>query len=191
MTVPSALRCSATNVENNLPLTWKMKGMNRKICRTVRQMRDMPLNIALKEVFVMIQLFSFRQKPWYFYELEDSKERNAWVWVEKKKWVPFRARSLRDDQTWNWRPFITFWISCDVEQATVLLSLETWSWFTRVWFTGIYPSKGQEASLSIIHLTRSKPSLTCKRIRQTEALQLTYTWLCEWIFQENIVAQSM
>ena len=77
MTVPSALRCSATNVENNLPLTWKMKGMNRKICRTVRQMRDMPLNIALKEVFVMIQLFSFRQKPWYFYELEDSKERTA------------------------------------------------------------------------------------------------------------------
>ena len=99
---------------------------------------------------------------------------HAWVWVEKKKWVPFRARSLRDDQTWNRRPFIPFWISCDVEQATVLLSLETWSWFTRVWFTGIYPSKGQEASLSIIHLTRSKPSLTCKRIRQTEALRLAY-----------------
>ena len=73
MTVPSALRCSATNVENNLPLMWKMKGMNRKMCRTVRQMRDMPLNISLKEVFVMIQ----KQKPWYFYELEDSKERTA------------------------------------------------------------------------------------------------------------------
>ena len=105
MTVPSALRCSATNVENNLPLMWKMKGIN------------LPLNIALKEDFVMILLFSFRKKPWYFYELEDSKERTAWVWVEKKKWVPFRARSLRDDQTWNRRPFITFWISCDVEQA--------------------------------------------------------------------------
>ena len=77
MTVPSALRCSATNVENNLPLMWKMKRMNRKMCRTVRQTRDLPLNIALKEVFVMIQLFSFRQKPWYFYELEDSKERTA------------------------------------------------------------------------------------------------------------------
>ena len=60
MTVPSALRCSATNVENNLPLMWKMKGMNRKMCRTVRQVRDLPLNIALKEDFIMILLFSFR-----------------------------------------------------------------------------------------------------------------------------------
>ena len=65
------------NVENNLPLMWKMKGINRKMCGTVRQMRDLPLNIALKEDFVMILLFNFRQKPWYFYELEDSKERAA------------------------------------------------------------------------------------------------------------------
>ena len=77
ITVPSARRCSATNVENNLPLMWKMKGMNRKMCGTVRQMRDLPLNIALKEDFVMILLFYFRQKPCYFYELEDSKERAA------------------------------------------------------------------------------------------------------------------
>ena len=77
MTVPSALRCCATNVENNLPSMWKMKGMNRKMCRTVRQMRDLPLNIALKEDFVMIILFNFRQKPCYFYELEDSIERAA------------------------------------------------------------------------------------------------------------------
>ena len=64
-------------MKNNLPLMWKMKGMNRKMCGTVRQMRDLPLNIALKEDFVMILLFNFRQKPWYFYELEDSKERAA------------------------------------------------------------------------------------------------------------------
>ena len=45
------------------------------MCGTVRQMRYLPLNIALNEDFVMILLFNFRQKPWYFYELEDSKER--------------------------------------------------------------------------------------------------------------------
>ena len=64
-------------MENNLPLMWKIKGMNRKMCRTIRQMRDLPLKIALKEDFVMILMFSFRKKPWYFYELEDSKERAA------------------------------------------------------------------------------------------------------------------
>ena len=64
-------------MENNLPLMWKMKGINRKMCGTVRQMRDLPLKIALKEDFVMILLFNFRQKPCYFYELEDSKERAA------------------------------------------------------------------------------------------------------------------
>ena len=77
------------------------------------------------------------------------------------------------------------------EQATVLLSLETWSRFTRAWSTGIYPSKGKEAAVLIIHLTRSKRSLACSRIRQTETLRLTYTWLRGWIFQENIVSQSM
>ena len=76
MTVPSALPCSATNVENNLPLMWKMKGMNRKMCRTVRQMRDLPLNIAFKEDFVMILLFSFRQKPWYFMREYGLRRRN-------------------------------------------------------------------------------------------------------------------
>ena len=45
------------------------------MCGTVRQMRYLPLNIALNEDFVMILLFNFRQKPWYFYEFEDSKER--------------------------------------------------------------------------------------------------------------------
>ena len=64
-------------MENNLPSMWKMKGMNRKICWTVRQTRDLPLNIALKEDFVIIIFFSSRKIPWYFYELEDSKERVA------------------------------------------------------------------------------------------------------------------
>ena len=40
-----------------------MKGMNRKICWTVRQMRDLPLNIALKEDFVIIIFFSSRKIP--------------------------------------------------------------------------------------------------------------------------------
>ena len=31
------------------------------MCGTVSQMRDLPLNIALKEDFVMILMFSFRQ----------------------------------------------------------------------------------------------------------------------------------
>ena len=52
-------------MENNILLMWKMKGINRKMCGTVSQMRDLPLNIALKEDFVMILLFNFRQKPWY------------------------------------------------------------------------------------------------------------------------------
>ena len=56
---------------------WKMKGMNRKICWTVRQMRDLLLNFALKEDFVIIIFFSSRKIPWYFYELEDSKKRVA------------------------------------------------------------------------------------------------------------------
>ena len=40
-----------------------MKGMNRKICWTVRQMRDLPLNIALKEDFLIIIFFSSRKIP--------------------------------------------------------------------------------------------------------------------------------
>ena len=64
-------------MENNLPSMWKMKGMNRKLCWTVRQMRDLLLNVALKEDFVIIIFFSSRKIPWYFYELEDSKERVA------------------------------------------------------------------------------------------------------------------
>ena len=64
-------------MENNLSSMWKMKGMNRKICWTVRQMRDLLLNFALKEDFVIIIFFSYRKIPWYLYELEDSKKRLA------------------------------------------------------------------------------------------------------------------
>ena len=48
----------------------------------------------------------FRKISWHFYELKDSKEKVAWLWVEKEKWSLFRARSLGDNWTWNRRPFI-------------------------------------------------------------------------------------
>ena len=44
---------SAVDVEPDL------RDPNRKVCCTVRQRRDLPLNITLKEDFVMVLLLSF------------------------------------------------------------------------------------------------------------------------------------
>ena len=74
-----------------------MKEINRKMRGTVRQMRDLPLNIALKEDFVMILLFNFRQKPWYFYEIEDSKEREEMGSIQSTKferWLNMKSKTL-------------------------------------------------------------------------------------------------
>ena len=61
-----------------------------------------------EQVAILPSMYSsvFRKISWHFYELKDSKEKVAWLWVEKEKWSLFRARSLGDNWTWNRRPFI-------------------------------------------------------------------------------------
>ena len=176
-----------------------MKGMNRKMCFTVLQMRDLLLNITLTENFVMILLLKKKN-------IEEKKVEKCHVRSSRTLKRGLHEYGLRRRNEVHSEHEVRELIKREIEGPSSLLgSCDVVQAKNKLQYccpsTHSHCLRELAPQASTLRKARKLPCRSyslpgrnagsCWRIRQTEIFRLNYTWLRGWIFQENIVALSM